>query len=187
MMKDNYKRTFDAIHLPEERQKEIRSTLSSYTPNKEENILKKKFKLNSVIAATLLLFLVLSGFAFGDKVIHLLGGGQLKEGKDENGNSFVSMDMGFATNPVDISNGNIFFILDDSNLNITEQCSDKTYFQYENIDENGIRHVVVVGGTPENIGWAEFVWDEEGNLSNNATYSGEKEPEWLIRAKEVLE
>jgi len=116
----------------------------------------------------------------------LLGGGRIESETNSEG-SYISMSTGFVANPAEVRNGQIYFVLDGSDKTITSYCSGKTYYQYERIADNGYRHVVLVGGTPDNIGWAEFVWNDNSEyVGSNATYNSESAPEWLVLARETL-
>lgn len=190
-MKDQWKRTFDAVKMPSEHKEEIRAKLSSSMEmyEKEDMVVNRKIKYSRflAVAAILAAAAVMAGFAFGDQVIALLGGGSMISGINEDGEDFVSMDTGFAADPVIILGDQIYFILDDSYTDITDQCSESDYYQYEKTDENGIRHVVLVGGTIDRLGWAEFVWDADGEpMGSNATLPDGTDPEWLTSGREAL-
>lgn len=195
-MKYNYKRTFDAVRMSPEHQKRIRSELSSRfsEKQKEDNVVNiksiRKPRKALVAAVAILASVLLAGFTFGSQIIQLLGGGRIESGTDGSGNNYTSIDAGFETDPVEIRDGQVYFVLDGSDTDITRYCTETTYYQYEQIADNGYRHVVVVGGTPDNLGWAEFVWDENGNFSgSNATTpasSNGEWPEWLELANETL-
>ncbi len=160
---------------------------------KEEDVLIKsnrKFSFSSariaVIAAVAILSLSLVGFTYGNRIIQMLGGGRFVEGRDSHGNYFATMDSGFEHEPVEVRDGQIYFVLDGSNTNITEQCSEESYYQYETVDNNGFRHVLLIGGTTDNVGMAEYLWDQSGELrGSSATYKGET-PAWLISAQKAL-
>jgi len=155
---------------------------------KEEPVLRKKFSFRTaVVVAVFVLSLTLVGFAYGNQIIQLLGGGHIEEGKDANGDNYISMDSGFVNDPIEVRNSQIYFVLDGSNTNITDQCSEKTYYQYETVDNNGYRHVVLIGGTPDDVGMAEYIWDESGAFrGSNASYNSSEEPAWLISARKAL-
>lgn len=155
---------------------------------KEGPVLKKRFSARiALVAALLVMALAMVGFAYGNKVIQLLGGGRIEEGVDAEGNGYTTMSNGFVNDPVEVRDGQIYFILDGSNTNITDHCSEKTYYQHEKVDKDGYRHVVLIGGTPDNIGMAEYIWDAEGVFKGcNASYYGDEEPEWLQSARKAL-
>ena len=90
-------------------------------------------------------------------------------------------------------------MLDGSETDITEYCTETTYYQYVHTTDNGYRQVFVVGGPPDDLGWAEFLWDNEGNhLASSAVFKFPEEietsdadfrtdaPAWLRSAREAL-
>jgi len=151
-----------------------------------------KRPLTAAIAIVAILSLLTTGFAFayGSQIIQLLGGGRIETGKTSDGNDNISVDTGFVSDPVEVRDGKVYFVLDGTNKDITSYCTETTFYQYEQIADNGYRHVVVVGGTSDNLGWGEFVWDENGDMvGNNATFHEDKygeRPEWLKLAEETL-
>ena len=95
--------------------------------------------------------------------------------------------VGFEYDPIEVRDGQIYFVLDGSDANITNQCSEETYYQYETIDDNGYRHVVLIGGTADNVGMAKYIWDESGSFrGGTASYDSSEEPAWLISVREAL-
>lgn len=193
-MNNNYKRTFDSVRMKKAHQERMRSELSSFLSTKIEEDNTMNTKQHSikrsrifVIAAIVVLTFTLVGFTFGNQIIQLLGGGRIEQGKNSDGEDFVSIDTGFVEDPIKVQDGQIYFILDGYNTNITDYCSDETYYEYEKISDNGYRHVVLIGGTPDNVGMAEFVFDEEGKLiGSNASLNSQTEPMWLKSGRAKL-
>ena len=68
-------------------------------------------------------------------------------------------------------------MLDGSGKDIINYCSEDTFYQYESTNDNGYRHVLLIGGTPDNLGWTEIVFDERGNLVGT-TGIGSAYTEW---------
>jgi len=92
---------------------------------------------------------------------------------------------------VEVIDERVFFIVDDSAIDISDYCSETTYFEHEYFTENDYRQVIVVGGTLDNLGWIEFVWDNNGNLVSQVTtfFSPDdvfKSWEWRIIAEALL-
>lgn len=140
-----------------------------------------------VIAAAAVLAVALVGFTFGKPlVIQLLGGGQYTSYRDSDGSGFVCMGAGFETDPAQVRNGRVYFVLDGSGLDITEYCTRSTYYQYERMNDDGSRDVVLVGGDPDDLGWAEFVWAPDGTRGSSATYHGDEQPPWLAAGEAAL-
>jgi len=68
-------------------------------------------------------------------------------------------------------------MLDGSGKDITSYCSEDTFYQYERTNENGYRHVLLIGGTPDNLGWTEIVFDKNGSFVGS-TGIGSAYTEW---------
>lgn len=180
-MRDDYNRVFEKVQLPPERRAEIRATLSARLAEtkKEENFMYKKSTTFRTLAVALVAILatLLVSFTFGEKVVKLLSGGQLILGGGA-GSGSMAME-GFSRDPVEVRDGRIYFTLDGSDLDITDQCSESSYYQYEIVGEDGTRQVVVVGGTPEDLGFALFVWLEDGIRASTYDLRGEGTAPWL--------
>ncbi len=193
-MKRAYRRMFDEVRLPQSHQERIRSALSSHIVEDQKEDAPMQVKPNSIrisrvlaVAAVAALALALAGFTFGNQIIELLGGGRIVRGQDGEGNQYVSVDSGFAADPVEVRDGRIYFVLDGSGTDITDQCSETEYYRFESKDGGGRLRVVLIGGTPDRVGMAEFVWDEDGAfLASNASYDTEEEPAWLVSGREAL-
>lgn len=63
---------------------------------------------------------------------------------------------GTATDMVEIIDGLAYFTLNDTD--ITEYCSETTYFRHDLVDEQGVSHVFLIGGDLDSIGWAEILF-----------------------------
>jgi len=190
---------YDAVQMPPERQERIRSELSARfnEKNKEGNIVSiksrsKKKLVVALVAAVIVLSLSLTvAVAYSSQIIELLGGGQLERGRTGNG-EFVSVTItGEEPNPVEVVDGRVYFVLDGARADITGYVSETSFYMYEMIGDNGYRQVFVVGGLHDNLGWAEFIWDETGHMfaSSQVVPSGydmEKRPAWLEAAYETL-
>lgn len=155
---------FDQIEIRPERSEEIRSTLlASYASKSTSRKIHTVRKRTLFLAAILTVFLLLSGFASIKYVITPAGFvvGQI----DENGNATEGdyvHEAGRETPPAHVEDGRIIFTLDGSNQDITDFCSETDYYKYETTDKDGFKYVIVVGGTPKNMGWGEFIWDPVG-------------------------
>jgi len=201
-MKSNYKQTFDAVNMPPDRQERIRSELSARIHQKhmeDNNMSIKSSSTKKLMVAAITIVIVLSlstivAVAYGSQIIHMLGGGQIESGMIEGGGHFVSMTSSEADpDPVEVKDGRVYFILDGSNTDITDYCTESTYFQYERIADNGYRHVFVIGGAPDNLGWAEYIWNADGDyFAANITFppsvddTDTDQPQWLALAEEEL-
>ena len=185
-MKQNFVRTFDKVKMPQERQKQIREALSSRISeiemeNKSMNtrsVTYRKPKVALVAAAIALSCVLLVGFAYAyrTQIIELLGGGRIESVESSSGDSSISIST-VESYPYEVREGRVYFMLDGSGKDITSYCSEDTFYQYERTNENGYRHVLLIGGTPDNLGWTEIVFDENGNLVGS-TGIGSAYTEW---------
>ncbi|MCL2634691.1 MAG: hypothetical protein FWD34_09295 [Oscillospiraceae bacterium] len=165
-----------------------KNNLTIRKENQDMNIKKphsvKKLATVIIAAAFALSLLTIVAFAYSEQIIQMLGGGQIEIGED-----YVSISH-IEITPVEIRDGQVYFILDGNNTDITSYCTESTYYEYEVIAENSIRHVFIVGGTPDKLGWAEYIWDNNGVWSGStctffADINDEK-PEWLKLADEAF-
>ena len=173
----------------------VRANTDNSTIRKENQDMNTKSrsvkKLATVIIAAVftLSLLTFVGFAYGGQIIQLLGGGRIEMGKNDNGDDFISISV-FDSSPVEIRDGRVYFILDGNDTDITDFCTESTYYEYEQITDSGIRHVFIVGGTPDNLGWGEFIWNNTvAVLGSRAVYNEDADgeaPEWLTLAIEAL-
>ena len=127
-------------------------------------------------------------FAYGNQIINLLGGGRIESGKTNDGDDYISISTNFTVAPVEVIDGQVYFTLDGSRTDITVYCTETTFYEYEHIANNGYRHVVIIGGAPDKLGWGEFIWDENGSVvGSNATLHKDEygeTPQWLKLAEE---
>jgi len=196
-MKFDTKRAYDAVRMSPERQQQIRSTLSSRYDQKEDIMMKsrstKRLATVLIAAALSLLLFTITAFAYGDQIIQLLGGGRIEMGKTDDGKVYISL-YSFEEKSVELRDGRVYFILDGNDTDITSYCTEATYYAYEKFADNDIRHVFIVGGAPDDLGWAEFIWNAEGDrLGSSTAYQevlgedGESEkPEWLKLAERTF-
>ena len=120
---------------------------------------------------------------FRDAVIGFFTGGSAEHGADGQGNYSVYFHDAGSAAPITVRAGQIYFTADGSETNITEQCSEASYYSREATDAEGNRHVILAGGTPDSAGWAELIFANDGAMMMIADYEGE-EPEWLSAGRE---
>ena len=119
-----------------------------------------------VLAAALAVGCVLSIAAgLPAQVYNFLAGGQVVV--QPNG---ASVDFTFMndeeTGPVTVENGRLMFNADGQKLDITDKVDENTPYVCEHTDPaTGNKGYVVVGGTVDNYGWAEFFLTEDGTCS----------------------
>ena len=191
MMTSKIGKVFDKVSLSNKRDDEIKACLIyklSENENEKENLIMIKPKKYRVllIACIAILSLGLMGFTFGNQIIELVTGVNYEQGKD-----FVSMEMGYEQKPVEIRQDRVFFILNEEDIDITDEISEDTFYQYEYTDENGNKQIIIIGGTIENIGFNVYLFNGDGELlGSSGQYNpiddeGNK-PKWLEKADKEI-
>lgn len=161
-MKRLYRSTFKQVQLSEETSEQMRRCLQAASSQKEVIPMKKRLWRIVPVAAVLAVALTCTAFAYGEQIlaqVQMITGGMATVGTDEDGASFVSAEITGGDNlPVEVAGGRIYFVHGDTREDITDQCSEDSYFSYEETSEDGSRQVLIIGGTPENVGYVNFVW-----------------------------
>ena len=127
-----------------------------------------------MIVAAAIAVLMLVGFTAMPMIFEMLNGCSVEW---DDSHLFVS---GVANDMAEVRDGRVYFTLDNSD--ITEYCSETTYFRYDFVDEQHIAHVILVGGEIDSIGWTEILFFEGGKrLSHSVlqTQDGDK-PAWYV-------
>ncbi|MBR4913885.1 MAG: hypothetical protein IKZ42_01250 [Clostridiales bacterium] len=91
-----------------------------------------------------------------------------------------------------VKDGRLYFVLNGKWTDITAKSSATEYYTYEKKDENGYKTVLFVGGTPEDYGWGQLVWNPQGELIECMVVLKEEnaDPAWvknLIKKESVEE
>lgn len=161
--KEKYKQAFSALHASENISLEV-SMMS-----KKNNSVKKILAVCA--CAVMLCGVTMTAYAYGDKVLETIFGWsnnvQITRPVDENGEVIgqVVVDMDKLTEPVEIKDGKMYFIVNDEHIDITEQVSATEAYSYNYVDEDGNTHYWLVGlngNEVDNYGYAEFIKDADG-------------------------
>lgn len=160
----------------------------------------RKTILTLALAACLVMGLAVTAYAYGGEIVsQFFGWGNNLEVNtfvDENENvvSEAILYTEHLTEPIKIRNGKMFFIVNDENIDITEQISTEKAFQYEYKDADSITHFWLVGlleeGVLEHYGYAEYLKNDNGDWLGgytariNTESDGHTAVKWLELAKE---
>lgn len=160
----------------------------------------RKKVLLLVLAACLVMGLGVTAYAYeGGLIIQFFGWGnnlEVNTAVDENGKLVTEaiVHTDHLTEPIEIRNGRLFFIVNNENIDITEQISTEKAYQYEYTDTDGITHFWLVGlleeGVPEHYGYAEYLKNNNGDWVGgysariNTEADGHTAAKWLETAKE---
>ena len=196
-----YQKTFDQVHMTEEHYRSLRETLASQCSQSEmevNNMKKHTFlrRPTAVVAAILLIgVLSVTAFAYGGRIVEsvyqFMTGGTIEQGIDENGTAYSYGTADTTVSPLELrEDGKLYLVVDGEEADITDQFSYTTPYIQDCTGEDGLRHVFIVGGDPDAIGWSEFIWDENGlpagGTTSYGTSAGRDDAPWMDAAMETL-
>ena len=206
-MKKLYQKTFEQAlaqtYAPPEQVEAQRSALASRCSQPKSEVTamttKPRRPIRILITAAVVAAALTAGALAASGVlsrIPLLTGGQIEVsyGTGEDGSSYgrISKSTGEESCPVEIRDGVVWFTTETGEeLDITGQFSETEPYVYSYTDSVGARHDVVVGGTPENYGYFEYAYSEDGSFGGGAgvypdgDYSALHPPVWLAFYREA--
>ena len=175
--RDKYKRAFSVLHASE---------TTDWEEIMEQNMQRKHKK---TVVKLLLLAAVISLMTItvsADSVRQLFGWGGNMEITDHGNGVEIRVNTDELTEPVEIRDGRMYFIVNGENLDITDQVSQTKAFTYQYVDNQGITHDWVVGLNSENIenyGYAEYLktdtWQGGYSARVNINSDGTTDARWL--------
>lgn len=192
--KEKYKQAFSTLH-------------ASADISLEENMNREKvFKpgrrlLTACLCVVMSTALIASAFAFGgDAFRHVFGWGdnfEITQIMDDNGeiSNLCVLHTDSLQDPVELSSGRMFFIVNNEHIDISSLISQETAFRYEYTDDSGNTHYWFVGLNSDNIqnyGYAEYIKYPDGTWAGgysarvNTNADGSADALWLEEAKSEL-
>ena len=206
-MKKLYQKTFEQAlaqtYAPPEQVEAQRSALASRCSQPKSEVTamtaKPRRPIRILVTAAVVAAALTAGALAASGVlsrIPLLTGGQIEVsyGTREDGSSYgrISKSTGEESCPVEIRDGVVWFTTETGEeLDITGQFSETEPYVYSYTDSVGARHDVVVGGTPENYGYFEYAYSEDGSFGGGAgvypdgDYSALHPPVWLAAYRQA--
>lgn len=162
----------------------------------------KKIAVASVIAVIGMVSATAISFASEGRVFNNLysffNGSVITADYDEQtGVGKTTIEMNATENsPVKLDGGKLYFIVKGSEIDITEQISDRVPYIGEYVDEQNVVHKFIIGGEPaeEAYGYEENLFDGNGKFLGASGYFGSKvegigsddEPQWLVVGKDKI-
>lgn len=201
-MDNLYQKTFDQLHMPDQRRQSLRAELASRCSHDEMEAIPMKTnrKIRRPIVALVAVFLIsalsVTAFAYGDQLKEIFfsisPSSVIEQGVDEDGNPYTQVSLdGTSGSPLQTrEDGRLYFVMDGQETDITDLCSYTTPYIHDSTDQDGNRHIMIVGGETDAIGYAEFVLDPDGQplggFSSFGTSEGPADAPWLDAAKADL-
>ena len=175
-MKDKVKQMYDQITMPEDCVRRIRNAMAQQAGGRRFHPARPGFRPATVMAA-LLAVLLFASVAMNNQVQtavrdfvkrYVFNGGRVVIETHEDGMSGVIYKPGMELYGAHRQDGRLYFVANGENRDITDEISMEKPFITTYVDEQGVEHQVIVGGTPDNYGIHEFYRD----LS-------EDQPQWI--------
>lgn len=181
-MDESLRRVFDQTRPSPEQKEAMLDRLLE--PERKDKPMKRLKKLTVFGIAAALMAVTCAAAASGlpARIYHLATGGW-----DRVNHLYATKD----NPPVELRGGRLWFTADGQELDITDLVDENTPYIYTRTDPgSGTTGYIIVGGTPENFGWAEFGVGADGHgfgvRENVGTYYYVSNREWFA-ADEVTE
>lgn len=206
-MKKLYQKTFEQAlaqtYAPPEQVEAQRSALASRCSQPKSEVTamtaKPRRPIRILITAAVVAAALTAGALAASGVlsrIPLLTGGQIEVSygtrPDGSGYADISRSTDVENCPIEVRDGVVWFTTEtEEEVDITGQFSETEPYVYSYTDSVGARHDVVVGGTPENYGYFEYAYSEDGSFGGGAgvypdgDYSALHPPVWLAAYRQA--
>ena len=206
-MKKLYQKTFEQAlaqtYAPPEQVEAQRSALASRCSQPKSEVTAMTTKLRRPIRILITAAVVAAALTAGALAasgvlsrIPLLTGGQIEVSygtrPDGSGYADISRSTDVENCPIEVRDGVVWFTTETGEeVDITGQFSETEPYVYSYTDSVGARHDVVVGGTPENYGYFEYAYSEDGSFGGGAgvypdgDYSALHPPVWLAAYRQA--
>lgn len=175
--RDKYQKAFSVLHASAKTDWE-----AIMEQKAKKNYGKTAVKLILIAAVICLMTVTVSA----DSVRQLFGWGGNMEINDYGNGMEIQVHTDNLTEPVEIRDGRMYFMVNGENIDITDQVSQTEAFTYQYVDEQGVTHDWVVGlngDDLQNYGYAEYlktdVWQGGYSARVNINADGTTDAQWL--------
>ncbi len=167
-MENQFKSTYGKISLDSDRKSEMEAAIGK-TKNKN----RVGISSVAVAAATIVILMVIPTTRTqivnaATRLIRVFtANGQEITVEQLPNESVVSIDYDENKDYTLVQDGRLYLVIGNTKIDVTDQCSYTEYYRYEIVNSDGSRNVIFVGGTVENPGWVELIFDSAGNYVAN--------------------
>lgn len=197
-MKDQVKNMFAEITMPEDSARRIRRAMAEKQAGQTAQRPRRR---PAAAVAVVLSVLLLVGLGLNTQVRaavenlvkrYVFHNGTTVIEKREDGMSGIST-LTNVSDCLEARDGRLYLIANGENRDITDETSmEKPYF-YTYVDDQAVKHLLILGGTPDNYGYHEFYREDSGQGdwlggegANYLDMETEKPYPWLVNAWENL-
>lgn len=186
-MENMFRRTFGKLEMEDSKKNEIRRLLEEKQSKTPTWV---KYAACAAVCMALLLGIpstrgaIVQAAGYITNIFRTANGSEVVFEKTDNTMKFSIeySDQGYTR----VMDGRLYLTVGDECIDVTDQCGENSYYRYEAANDDGGKSVILVGGTVENNGWVELVFDADGNYVFNqmkveADSSG-RTPDWVNQA-----
>lgn len=180
-MENQFKHTYNKIRIDEGRRTEIEAVIGRTKD-------KGKAWIGTLAAAAAAIVVLMAIPSTRTQIVNaatnlikvFTAGGQEITVEQLPNESVVSIDYDENKEYTLVENGRLYLVVGDVKIDVTDQCSETDYYRYEIVNNDGSKNVIFIGGTVNNPGWVELIFDASGNYITNhmriTGYDPETEP-----------
>ena len=194
--KDLYINAFEKVQMQEGRKDEIRDMIKEASLNKKPYVAKKATlclaAASIIIAATFAIpptrEMTFAAARYLKSMFATKNGLVVEyDTTDEDSQSAmksvsITTQNGDSPNYTSVKDGKLMFTVDGKDTDITDKCNDSDFYKYEYDLANNGHSEIYVGGTPENHGWVEFTFDNDGKITSQTISGNVKGTAWYDKA-----
>lgn len=201
MLQDKVKESYDKIVMSQTCEQQIRSAMLTKSDSRRTLRSRPRYMPRPAMACALVIGLLMSvgGVVYaysGNSIISYFfsfaQNAVFTREVDENGieSASTSFNTSEAVAPAEYADGSLVFTANGEQIDITTQVSETKAFTYTYVDTEKVTHYLIVGGQPQEFGYAEFIKDEGNNwiggYFQGGVVGGDISPVWLEEAKDML-
>ncbi len=167
-MENQFKSTYSKIKIDDSRRTEMETVIGS-KKNKNAIWIHSSLAVAGLIAVLFIIPATRTQIvnAATNLIRVFTAGGQEITVEQHPDESVVSIDYDENKSYSLVENGRLYLVVGDVKIDVTNQCSDTEYYRYEIVNNDGSRNVIFIGGTINNPGWVELIFDASGNYVTN--------------------
>ncbi len=167
-MENQFKSTYSKIKIDDSRRTEMETVIGS-KKNKNAIWIRSSLAVAGLIAVLFIIPATRTQIvnAATNLIRVFTAGGQEITVEQHPDESVVSIDYDENKSYSLVENGRLYLVVGDVKIDVTNQCSDTEYYRYEIVNNDGSRNVIFIGGTINNPGWVELIFDASGNYVTN--------------------
>ena len=167
-MENRFKSTYNKIQINEGRRSEIETAIGN-TRNKGNAWIGVLATVSTVVIVLMVIPVTRTQIvnAATNLIKVFTAGGQELTVEQLPNESAVSIDYDKNKNYSLVENGRLYLVVGDVKIDVTDQCSETDYYRYQILNNYGSRNVIFIGGTINNPGWVELIFDASGNYVTN--------------------